>query len=1056
MKKVTLILVSLLFLFTNPISAQGVPDWENPKMFNQNKEEPHATMMLFTTTEDVIANDYNLSPYYKLLNGVWKFNWVRKPAARPVDFYKPEFNINSWDDIQVPSNWEMKGYGIPIYVNIPYAWTREPDPPHVRHDYNPVGSYRMNFTVPDNWNNRKVFIHFGAVKSAMYIWINGQKIGYSQGSKTPAEWDITSYIHDGENILAVEVYRWSDGSYLECQDFWRISGIERDVYLFSTPLIHIRDFFALPDLDENYQNGRLKVTVDVNNYFPKLKAKGYSLNISLLDKDKNVLIEQSSPIDINRKTNTTLVFESEIENPLKWTTETPNLYSLILQIKDKNNTQVESVGCKVGFRKSEIKNGQLLINGKAVLFKGVNRHEHDQFEGHVISLESMIQDITIMKQNNINAVRTCHYPDDPRWYELCDKYGLYIIDEANIESHGMGYDERSLAKDPDWEEAHVDRIKRMIERDKNHPCIIEWSMGNEAGDGVNFTAGYKWIKNHDTSRPVHYERALLGPNTDIYCPMYARIEHLVKYASEKQERPLILCEYAHAMGNSTGNLQEYWDVIEKYDHLQGGYIWDWVDQGLVKKNEKGENFWAYGGDFGPEDVPSDDNFCSNGLVNPDRTPHPGLKEVKKVYQYVKMLPHDLENGKVRFVNNYDFKNISDLEFNWTILADGKPMARGSLKQMDIGPGESRIVTIPIPEGPIEPGTEYYLNFSVITTKKSPLVPEGYEVASEQIKLPFYKEVKTIITANLPVLNLEKNEKFFVFSGENFTVTIGKNSGIIESYIFNGAELIKKGPEPNYWRPPNDNDFGNNMPKISGIWRNAGKNRKLKDIKTEKIQNGHYLLSVFFDLPGTGSTHSLTYDILGNGEIIINNKYVASKDKVPELPRFGMNMYLPRSCDQVTWYGRGPHENYRDRKRSSFMGIYKNTAKGLYYPYISPQENGNRTDTRWLTITNKDGSGFMVTGMPCVSWSALPFTVDDLTQESRGTMHAWELEELEKDFISVNIDYRQRGLGGDDSWHAKPHPEYRLEKDEYEYSFVIRPVNTDDDPVKLSKTVYDLK
>ncbi|MCK4344247.1 MAG: DUF4981 domain-containing protein, partial [Bacteroidales bacterium] len=752
-------LLSLLIIvssFTMTLAQQDFPtDLENPKMFNQNKEEPHASLLPFDNTEGVIENDWEKSPYYQSLNGTWKFNWVRKPVDRPKEFYKPVFNVDDWDNIPVPSNWELQGYGIPIYVNIQYEWTRDPQPPKVPHDYNPVGSYRRNFTLPEVWKDRQVFIHFGAVKSAMYIWINGQKVGFSQGSKTPAEWDITHYLNpEGENVLAVQVYRWSDGSYIECQDFWRISGIERDVYLFSTPRIHIRDFFALADLDETYINGKLNVTTEIKQYDPELKAKNYFLNIKLFDENMKLLFEEEKPIELNNEQTTIQVFEKDIENPQKWTAETPALYSLVLQIRDKNKNVLEAVGCKIGFRKVEIKNGQLLVNGKAVLFKGVDRHEHDQYTGHVVSEESMLHDIRLFKQNNINAVRTSHYPNDPKWYELCDQYGIYVIDEANIESHGMGYGERSLAKDPTWKEAHVDRIKRMVERDKNHPSVVIWSMGNEAGDGVNFVAGYKWIHERDKSRPVHYEGARLGPNTDIYCPMYARIERIEKYASEKQERPLILCEYAHAMGNSTGNLQDYWDVIEKYDHLQGGFIWDWVDQGLVKKNEKGEEYWAYGGDYGPKDVPSDQNFCLNGLVNPDRTPHPGLFEVKKVYQYVGIQPEDIENGKVRITNKYDFVNINDFHFNWTVMADDKAVAQGTISDLSIPPGESKVVTIPIPKEPVKPGVEYFLNFSVTTTMEKPLVSKGYEIASEQIKLPFYEKMEKIDITTLPSLNLK--------------------------------------------------------------------------------------------------------------------------------------------------------------------------------------------------------------------------------------------------------------------------------------------------------------
>lgn len=1042
--------------FTLCVAQEDFPsDLENPKMFNQNKEEPHTTLLPFDNAEGVMENDWEKSPYYQSLNGTWKFNWVRKPADRPKEFHKPEFNVDDWNNIPVPSNWELQGYGIPIYVNIPYEWTSDPQPPQIPHDYNPVGSYRRNFTLPEGWKDRQVFIHFGAVKSAMYIWINGQKVGFSQGSKTPAEWDITHYLNpEGKNVLAVEIYRWSDGSYIECQDFWRISGIERDVYLFSTPMIHIRDFFALADLDETYINGKLNVTTEIKQYDPELKAKNYFLDIKLFDENMKLLFEEEKPIELNNEQTTIQVFEKDIENPKKWTAETPALYSLVLQIRDKNKNVLEAVGCKIGFRKAEIKNGQLLVNGKAVLFKGVDRHEHDQYTGHVVSEESMLQDIRLFKQNNINAVRTSHYPNDPKWYELCDQYGIYVVDEANIESHGMGYGERSLAKDPTWKEAHVDRIKRMVERDKNHPSVVIWSMGNEAGDGVNFAAGYKWIHERDKSRPVHYERAGLGPNTDIYCPMYASIERIEKYASEKQERPLILCEYAHAMGNSTGNFQDYWDVIEKYDHLQGGFIWDWVDQGLVKKNEKGEEYWAYGGDYGPEDVPSDQNFCLNGLVNPDRTSHPGLFEVKKVYQYVGIQSEDIENGKVRITNKYHFININDLNFNWAIMAENKAVAQGTLSDINIPPGESKVVTIPIPKEPVKPGVEYFLNFSVTTTMEKPLVSKGYEIASEQIKLPFYEKMEKTDITTLPSLNLKDSKERLVVKGENFQISFNKTTGDMDSWQFRENELIEKGPEPNFWRATTDNDFGFRMPKRMGVWQNAGKNRAVKNFAVKETSSNQVSVRVDYDLPDVESKHQVEYIVLGNGDVILNNTFTPGKEELPDIPRIGMMMRIPKEFNQVKWYGRGPHENYQDRKTAAFVGVYEKKVTDLYYPYISPQENGNRTDTRWISFTNNEGNGLMATGMPYLSWSALPYTIEDLTQESRGSKHAYELKE--RDFISVNLDYKQMGVGGDNSWGARPHEKYRLKPQEYSYTFRLSPILKDENPVDKSKTWYNPK
>ena len=1029
----------IIFILMHFICAYGqdVPDWENPLVFNQNKEKPHASFIPFDSMEETIENNWDASPFYYSLNGTWKFNWVRKPANRPLNFFKPEFDVSGWDDIQVPSNWEIQGYGIPIYVNQPYEWTQNPQPPEIPHDYNPVGSYRRSFTIPEEWHDRRIFIHFGAVKSAMYLWINGEKVGYSQGSKTPAEWDITDHLQPGKNTVAVEVYRWSDGSYLECQDFWRISGIERDVYLFSTPHVYIRDFFALAGLIDDYQNGTLDVTIEFRNKARRLNAPGYTTSIFLLDWQDNIIWTASKELELHKSEQASVSFIHRVESPEKWSAETPNLYDLVIQL-EKDGTILESVGCKIGFRTSEVKDGQLLVNGKPVLFKGVNRHEHDPNTGHVIRVESMIHDIALMKQNNINAVRTSHYPNDPKWYALCDEYGLYIIDEANIESHGMGYGERSLAKDPLWENAHVDRIERMVERDKNHPCIIEWSMGNEAGDGVNFSAAYAWIKKRDQSRPIHYERALMGPNTDIYCPMYASIADIVHYASETQTRPLILCEYAHAMGNSTGNLQEYWDAIEQYDQLQGGYIWDWVDQGLVKTNKKGESYWAYGGDFGPEDVPSEDNFCINGLVNPDRTPHPGLYEVKKVYQNIKILPLDLHEGLFQIVNQYDFINTEMFQLNWSLLIDGVISGNGSVNRLNIPPGARMNISIPIPHSPLDKDHEYFINFSIITTRDLPLIPAGHEIAKEQIGLQQYIPVNHNRPISGSDMLVNKTSAALEFSGNDVTLQFNLQTGILDALLVNGQDIFEKGPEPNFWRAPTDNDFGNSMPVLSAYWKDAWAEKKLREINYSQEHDGTYTVVSQFDIRDSTNL-TISYHIDKDGSVQIKQHVVCKKKNVPEWPRFGMNFHIPNTFSSVTWYGRGPHENYWDRKRSAFVGRYESSVDGLYYPYISPQENGNRTDTRWLTLTREDGSGIKIMGDPLLSWSALYFTPEDMTQDSRGSMHAYELEEKKRDFISVQVDLQQRGVGGDDSWWAKPHPQYRLENNEYQYSYIIQPI-----------------
>ncbi len=1046
----------LLLCLTVSISKSqaGFPaDLENPKMFDQNKTLPHATLLPFNSVKGSLNNEWNSNPNYRSLNGIWKFNWVKNPANRPDNFYKPDYRTDDWHDIPVPSNWELQGYGIPIYVNTRYEWTTKPNPPKVPHDYNPVGSYRRTFSIPESWAGRQVFIHFGAVKSAMYIWINGKKVGFSEGAKTPAEWDITSYIQPGsDNIVAVQVYRWSDGSYLECQDFWRISGIERDVYLFSTPKVHIRDFFAKPDLDSNYINGLLEVDVEIANYFPELKSDVYGVEMLLFQKGElRPLIVERQAATMGGKNTALVTFKKNIPNPAKWTAETPNLYTLVLQLTDGAGKTIEALSSKIGFRKVEIRNSQLLINGKPIYMKGVNRHEHDEYTGHVVSRESMLQDIRLFRENNINTVRTSHYPNDPYFYELCDRYGIYVVDEANIESHGMGYGKKSLAKDPVWKEAHIDRIRRMVERDKNHPSIVLWSMGNEAGDGVNFTAGYKWIHARDASRPVHYERALHGSNTDIYCPMYSPIKHLEKYAQNNPKKPMILCEYAHSMGNSTGNFQDYWDVIEKYDVLQGGSIWDWVDQGLVKKTQEGEKRWAYGGDFGPEDVPSDANFCLNGLVNPDRTPHPALMEVKKVYQNIGFIAEDLSAGKIKVVNKYSFRTTGDIKFRWRIMVDGTETLSGEISGIILASGEQTILTIPVNKIKTEPGKAYFVNLEAVLDKADNLLPVGFVIAAEQLRLPIQEPV-TLLSTKMNDVKLSKGGEAIVVTGSRFTVSFDKQTGVMSNYKFDGENLIRTGMTPNFWRAPIDNDFGFGMPMKLKVWSQAADHRKLKKIATKKTGKGKVIVTVEYELPDVQSEYTVEYTVLGNADVLVKSTFSPQGTNLPVIPRMGMRMTLPQTMDQVKWFGRGPHENYQDRKTSAFVGLYEKTVDDLYYPYINPQENGNRTDTRWIAITDDKGKGLLVSGMPVLSWSALPFTQENLTQQKRGTLHSWEL--LPEKFISVNLDFKQMGVGGDDSWGAWPNRKYLIDPQKYSYQYRLSPLAGGENLMKKSREFYE--
>jgi beta-galactosidase len=1045
-------LIALSLICSLIINAQKVNDWENPAVVGINKYAPHCTLIPYPDERMALENNRIMSPDFLSLNGYWKFNWVEKPDDRPIDFYLPGYDDSQWKQIAVPSNWEFQGYGVPIYVNIPYEWTNKPDPPHIPHDYNPVGSYRQHFTVPENWNDKQVFIHFGAVKSAFYLWINGRKVGYSQDSKTPAEFDITDYIKSGSNLLAIEVYRWSDGSYLECQDFWRVSGIERDIYLYACPKVYIRDYFVHAGLINDYTDGEFILDVVLANKGSH-HGRSYTIKAKLIDESGSSVIASFSG-EINLKKNRTgnISFGQTIEKPRKWTAETPNLYTLVLLVYNDDGICEEAVSCKVGFRTSEVRNGLLLINGVPVTIKGVNRHEHDPVKIHVMTEEMMLKDIRLMKQFNINAVRTCHYPDDPRWYELCDQYGIYVIDEANIESHGMGYNpDRTLGNDPRFMTAHLARVQSMLERDKNHPSVIIWSMGNEAGDGVNFDTCYNWIKQRDPSRPVHYERAELGRNTDIYCPMYPDIEYLAEYASSPQARPLIMCEYAHAMGNSTGNLQEYWDVIESHPQLQGGSIWDWVDQGIEQKDSKGKIYYAYGGDFGPAGTPSDSNFCINGLVLPDRTPHPALFEVKKVYQYIDIKLTDPEKGIISVKNKYDFISAENLDIHWQLVGDDNIIDSGIVEKPDIAPKGEKAFDLGLSAVEPVPGVEYFLNFSVTTRKPSGLVPQDHEVASGQIPLPWKAEVKPVKDkASLETI-WSKDRKMLTVSGADFYVMFDTLTGTMTSLEFNGTQFLTKGPEPNFWRAPTDNDFGNGMPKRCAVWKEASAVRVVKSFIVSRPAKGEVHVTSNFLLGKSQIPYKLTYKVYGTGDIIISGEIDPGNDELPEMPRFGMNLRIPSEFSQVKWYGRGPFENYWDRHTAAFVGVYESKVADLSFPYLRPQETGTRTDIRWMSLTNEDGTGLIIVGLPLISASALLFTTSQLDYTDNMFRHTVDL--TPNDFIDVNIDYRQTGVGGNDSWGARPLAVYTISSGKYSYNFRIRPINQNNDPMKISKVVF---
>jgi len=1046
MKKPLLFLILLSTIFA--YAQKEHHDWEDEKMIAQNKEPAHATLYPYAHLENALSFQADKSPFYKLLNGKWLFHWSKNPANRPKLFYEDSFDKSTWDSIAVPSDWQMLGYGIPIYVNQSYAWTKDPRPPFVPKTYNPVGSYYRDFEITDNWKGKRIFIHFGAVKSAMYLWINGQKVGYSQGSKLPAEFDITDYVKTGKNSLAVEVYRWSDGSYLECQDFWRISGIERDVYLVARPSLFIQDFQTRTELNDDFSSGTLNLDINLDNRSDTM-FKESQIIVRIFRNGKQIKKVYLSGHRFVGRESKKIHKQINIPYPDLWSAEEPNLYELTLELKFGMHP-LETISSHFGFREVEIKNSQLLVNGIPVLLKGVNRHEHDPINGHVISKASMLKDIELLKKFNINAVRTCHYPDDPYWYELCDQYGIYLIDEANIESHGMGYrPDRTLGNNPDWEQAHLDRIERMMQRDKNHPSIIIWSMGNEAGFGVNFIAASKMMHQLDPDRPVHYERAGQDSAVDIVSPMYPSINHLKYYASHEHYRPLIMCEYAHAMGNSTGNLQEYWDMIEAYPSLQGGFIWDWVDQGILKKTEDGKSYYAYGGDYGTDTILSDNNFCINGLVFPDRSVHPGLWQVKKVYQYLKFKQF---GNAIRIYNHYHHRNLSEFIFHWSIAQDGKQVMDGNLDHFAAAPGDSIIFKIPQSESLTEQNVEYILTISVQEKQEHGIVPAGHEVAWEQFMLPSMQGFSFSNLRKFPPLEIEEDSSQLKFYNQNHEIVFNKKSGYLVSWKNDELELLnnQQGPQASFWRGMTDNDFGNGFPTRAAYWKDADKKMRLDSFEVTHISSREMQLVCKYILTKDAGSLRIRYTILGNGEIYVQQRLrLNTKIDLAELPRWGMSMQLKPEFDKLKWYGRGPQENYWDRKSGYKIGTYQSTTEEQYTPYIRPQENSNLTDVRWVSLRNEAGQGVLISAFPVMEFSAQNYTLEDFDQpDKKVNKHSSDISP--HNFVAVDIDFSQTGVAGDDSWWSRAHPEYTLYPGHYGYAFRMSPLEQKDNALQEYK------
>ncbi|MHB8956118.1 MAG: glycoside hydrolase family 2 TIM barrel-domain containing protein [Pirellulaceae bacterium] len=1220
--------------------AAEPPDWENEQIFGRNKQAPGIAALVYPSEEAAVAGQRTTNPWFQSLNGLWKFHWSPDPAQRPADFYRDDFDVTGWHELTVPGNWQQQGYDVPLYSNIPYPFQKDPprvtrEPPHHFTTFsqrNPVGSYRRTFELSPSWQGRQIFLQFDGVDSAFYVWVNGQQVGYSEDSRTPALFNITKYVQAGVNDIAAEVYRYSDGSYLEDQDFWRLSGIYRDVSLWSTADQHIRDFFVRTDLDDQYRDASLELEIEAVNF--SSSAANCSIDVKLLGQQREVVAETTiEPLELDAASQRQVRSATlRVTDPTKWTAETPNLYVLVVVLKNDRGEVLEVRSHRIGFRKVEIREGQLLVNGQAVDMKGVNRHEHDPVTGHTLSTESMISDIRLMKQFNINAVRTAHYPNDTRWYNLCDEIGLYVIDEANIESHGMGYGPESLAKDPKWKAAHLDRMQRMVERDKNHPCVIVWSMGNEAGNGENFEACYDWTKQRDPSRPVQYERAELEDNTDIYCPMYASIEHLLAYASRPQRRPLILCEYAHAMGNSVGNFQDYWDAIEAHPHLQGGFIWDWVDQGLrtkvpqgfevgdpvrasrqaaiwgklaqggvigpvtlsddqglnldgphtlevvvkgaqhssycplISKGDhqyllrfnnqgidfvlyqdqwvglrigfdrlpskltdtwnritavydgqqmlvyvngqevgrraaqgpvatsafpvnigrnsevtnrvcslpireariyaraltpqevadsstrgqdglqlhldlanvpskrvplgRGDTYFAYGGDFG--DQPNDGNFCLNGLVQPDRRPNPHAYEVRKVYQSIKVQPVNLADGTVRVHNKYFFINLRQFDASWVLRRDGQEVTRGQLGQLDVAPGTSREFMIPV-TSQTTPG-EYLLTVSFTLPEDTAWAERGHCVAWDQLLMPGAPATDDSEQAVPNPPELIEHQQQYIVEGETFRVAINRQTGAMDSYRIQDQEMLAAPLEPNFWKVPNDNQYRSQYLNEVRPWRDAARNRQVKQVVAER-SDGNVVVRAAMVLPVGNADYTITYTIRGDGHVEVACRYCPQQSALPLLPKFGMTTVIPGTLQNVTWYGRGPQETYWDRKTGGEIAIHRLTVEEMVHPYIRPQDNANRTDVRWFTLTDGAGHGLRVTmGATPLCFATWPYTMQELERAT----HDYELPR--RDTIVLNIDHLLHGVGGDNSWGALTHPQYTLPGDKpYEYSFTLSPL-----------------
>jgi len=1048
-------------------SAQQVNDWENPLVNGINRQPAHATLYSFDNAENAKKFDRSLSNRIMSLNGTWDFSFSPVPERAPDDFFKSR--VTGWKKIDVPSNWELRGYGTAIYTNVTYPF--KPNPPYIDHSDNPVGCYQRDFEIPAGWAGMNITLHFGGVSSAFYVWVNGKFVGYSEDSCLPAEFNISDKVTSGKNIVSVKVYRWSDGSYLEDQDHWRLSGIQREVLLLAEPKVSLSDIFVQAPLDREYMNASLQIR-------PKIKitdnqnVKGYTVEAMLYGPTGDAIAGQPMRRDLSEIVNEAYprldnvrfaLMESIIENPLKWTAETPNLYTLVFSLKDADGKLLEAKSMHIGFRSVETStDGKILINGKPVLFYGVNRHDHSRYNGKAITREEMLADVLLLKRFNFNAVRTSHYPNDPYFYDLCDEYGIYVVDEANLETHGLG---SYFSNQPEWNNAFMERGIRMVERDKNHPSVVMWSLGNESGRGPNHAAMAGWIKDYDFLRLIHYEAAQGNPRVvgyirpgesgypdrtvtlkenpidqpwlDVLGRFYPTPAMAIEIARQPGDnRPIIFSEYAHSMGNSTGNFKDLWDVFRAERRIAGGFIWDWLDQGIVRKDASGKEYYVYGGDFG--DKINDGDFCINGVLFPDRTPKPALYEVKKVFQPLVITVKEIESLTFNALNRQIFTTLDNYKISWELTENGRTIMQGQQYVPSVAPGESFTFKIPMVKEPgIIPGAEYYIKIDFVLKQDLLWAKTGHSVAFEQFALPWKKEIPATPKKKLPPVTIKTdNASTLEMTGKNFSIVFDKKTGLITNWTANGKCLISgNGLRPSFWRPQTDNDFrGAKTHIILKEWKTSETERLVSSFTSSDIPDGSKEVIIIHSLLDGRAKWINKINVSGDGKISVSAEIEADKE-LPVIPKVGLTIQIPADYKNITWFGKGPQENYIDREYAAIVGLYSTNINEFITPYIKPQENANRTGIRWMKFEGIDGNGIEVDGKDLLSMSAWPWTMDQYENAN----HTNELPE--NDFITVNIDLKQMGVGGNDSWTMRAFPlqQYQIKPGKYSYSFSLLPI-----------------